>query len=74
MPEAARATKSQGRVGAYARATSEIAVPATVPSITGRRPMRSETRPQIGANTNCIAAWVASRHPSTSPFAPKRSA
>jgi hypothetical protein len=26
-----------------------------LPSNTGRRPMRSESRPQIGAKTNCIA-------------------
>ena len=32
------------------------AEPATVVTRTGRRPMRSESRPQIGAKTNCAAA------------------
>jgi len=48
-------------------------VPAIVTSMTGRRPIRSESRPQAGEKMNCIAAWLATRRPRIKPFAPKRS-
>ena len=53
---ATRATKSQRQRAREAEPSSASAVPAIVTSITGRRPMRSESRPQSGAHTNCAAA------------------
>ena len=36
----------------------------------GRRPYRSESRPQIGEKTNCIAENEAMMAPMTQPLAP----
>jgi hypothetical protein len=69
-PPNTRAAKIHGSELASPSASSESAVPATVISKTGRRPMRSERRPQSGANTNCAAAWHIKSNPSTVALAP----
>jgi hypothetical protein len=40
----------------------------------GRRPMRSESRPQTGANRNCMSEYDAMRSVTTAGLAPKCSA
>jgi hypothetical protein len=54
-PAKNRAARSQPHVGASAKAKKESAVMPTETSIIRRRPVRSESRPQIGAKTNCIS-------------------
>src|SRR5277367_5125192 len=49
----------------------EIAAPAVLVSKTGRRPMRSDQRPSMGAKTNCIREKVDMRAPISQPLALK---
>ena len=68
ITQRALASKSlrEAQKGCYAAAVIRATlVPAIVVSITGRRPSRSESRPQIGAKMACRIAWVATSRPSS---------
>ena len=54
MPLQMRATNSQIKVGAKPSIAIPIAEAAMLQSSTGRRPTRSESRPQIGMKRNCM--------------------
>ena len=53
-----------------ANKTYDNAAPAVLMSKIGRRPYRSESLPQIGAKTNCIAENEAMIAPIVNPLAP----
>jgi len=48
----------------------EIQAPVVLMSNTGRRPMRSDSRPHIGAKMNCISEYEATMQPAIRPDAP----
>ena len=50
--------------------TYDNAAPAVLMSRIGRRPWRSESLPQMGENTNCIAENEAMMTPMSQPLAP----
>jgi hypothetical protein len=54
-----------------ANRTYETAAPAVLINRIGRRPYRSDSLPQIGENTNCIAEKEAIMTPMSHPCAPK---
>jgi len=49
-----------------------MVAPAVLSNMIGRRPILSESRPQIGAKTNCIAEKHASTKPMVRLLASKR--
>ena len=54
MPLNARAASNSSSDGAAPTNAIPTAVAAMLQSSTGRRPIRSERRPQIGMNRNCM--------------------
>ena len=54
-----------------ANMTYESAAPAVLINNIGRRPIRSDIRPQMGAKTNCAAENDAPMMPISKPLAPK---
>ena len=56
MPSSARATKSSQSEPARPKSSEARQVPTSEARMTGRRPMRSESRPQTGAKTNWQSA------------------
>jgi hypothetical protein len=70
-PASARAMKTVVRSRATANSAYESAPPASVTSSTGRRPTRSESRPHIGANRNCMNEKVERTRPASRPVAPR---
>ena len=53
-----------------ANSTYDSAAPAVLMSKIGRRPCRSESRPQMGEKMNCIAENDAMMAPMSQPLAP----
>ena len=74
MPLQMRATKSQIRVGAKPSIAIPIAEAAMLQSSTGRRPTRSESRPQIGMKRNCMMEKTAPGMVAMKSPAPRRRA
>ncbi len=71
MPLQMRAMKSQVRSGANPSTAIPIAEAAMLHSSTGRRPIRSDRRPQIGMNRNCITENTAPGSVATKSPAPR---
>jgi hypothetical protein len=55
---------------ASARDTYDTHEPSSPIKMIGRRPMRSDQRPQIGANTNCISEYTVLSMPTVKASAP----
>ena len=55
---------------AMANTAYEMHAPAVLMSSTGRRPMRSDKRPHIGAKMNCMSEYEATMQPASKPEAP----
>jgi hypothetical protein len=72
-PDAIRATNSVVRELARPSISNAPVLPAMVKSSTGRRPMRSDSRPHSGPAMNCISAKLATSSPSSTPPAPNSS-
>ena len=66
------ASSSQMEPAPQAKANTvyEIQAPVVLMSNTGRRPMRSDSRPHIGAKMNCISEYEATMQPAIRPDAP----
>src|SRR3989304_7718756 len=71
MPAKMRAAKSSGNDETDANARYDRNDPNRPARMIGRRPMRSESRPQIGAKMNCISENDGDNIPTVSPGAPE---
>src|SRR5688572_26558869 len=74
IPPTIRAAKISANELARASERYEMHEPSSPIRMMGRRPIRSDQRPQIGANTNCISEYTVLSMPTVNAFAPYDSA
>ena len=74
MPANDRDTKSSASVFASPKPRYDTNDPKRPIRMTGRRPMRSDSRPHIGAKMNCISEKEVPSRPTVSAVPPKCSA